>query len=93
MLLDAVFGTWERDDHSDHVTFGCRIGPVPGRPGPAVQLVPAASSFDAAALFGRKLSREEAERHPRLDEFREVVKHVLSTNTVVAQHIATQPRT
>ncbi|WP_146605010.1 hypothetical protein [Jiangella anatolica] len=92
VLLDAVFGTWDRDDHSDHVSFGCRIGPVPGQPGPAVQLMPAAASFDAVALFGQRLSPAQAQQHPRLDDFRELVQHVLSTNTVIAQHLATPPR-
>lgn len=92
VLLDAVFGSWEGDDHSDHVTFGCRIGPVPGQPGPAVQLMPAAASFDAATLFGRKLTSDEAARHPCLDDFRELVQHVLSTNTVIAAHLTAAPR-
>lgn len=91
VLLDAVFGTWDRDDHSDHVTFGCRIGPVPGQPGPAVQLMPAAASFGPEPLFGRRLTTDEAAGHPRLDDFRELVQHVLSTNTVIAAHLAAAP--
>ncbi|SDU57966.1 hypothetical protein [Jiangella alkaliphila] len=92
VLLDAIFGTWEGDDQSDHVTFGCRIGPVPGQPGPAVQLIPAAVSFEAAPLFGHKLSREEAQGHPRFDDFRELVQHVLSTNTIIGSHLSAAPQ-
>jgi hypothetical protein len=92
VLIDAVFGTWAGDDQSDHVTFGCRIGPVPGQEGPAVQLMPAAASFEAAPLFGQRLSPAEAEQHPRLEDFRELVKHVLGNDTVVASHIAAQPQ-
>lgn len=92
VLLDAVFGTWDREDHSDHVTFGCRIGPVPGQEGPAAQLVTAATSFAAAPLFGQRLSPDEAERHPLLEQFRTLVAHVLSHDAVVASHVAAQPQ-
>lgn len=92
MLLDAVFGTWDREDHSDHVTFGCRIAPVPGQPNSAAQLVQAATSFADAPLFGQRLSPDEAEQHPRLEEFRTLVTHILSHDIIVAQHAAAQPQ-
>ena len=46
----------------------------------------------AAPLFGQRLSPAEAEQHPRLEDFRELVKHVLGNDTVVASHIAAQPQ-
>lgn len=68
-----------------------------GRPfrritGFVLRLAPAAVSFEAAPLFGRKLPVAEAERHPRLEDFRELVEHVLGNDALVAQHAATQPQ-
>jgi hypothetical protein len=33
--IDVVLGTWGAEDFSDHLTFGCRVGPVSGAAGPA----------------------------------------------------------
>jgi hypothetical protein len=39
--LDVILGTWGNETTSDHVTFGCRVGPVENSPEPAATLVPA----------------------------------------------------
>ena len=41
--IDAILGTFSSDDHSNHVTFGARVGPVAGQAEPAATAVPAAA--------------------------------------------------
>jgi hypothetical protein len=53
--IDVIFGTWGADDTRDHVTFGCRVGPVAGQPRPACSLVAAASVTADDPIFGEKL--------------------------------------
>ena len=72
---------------ADRVTFGCRVGPVQGRPGPAATAVAAAQPYDDAPLWGRKLSREEALAHPRIGDFWRVVDFVLERQPVVKAHV------
>jgi hypothetical protein len=90
--IDVILGTWGSDDHSDHVTFGCRVGPVEGQSEPASTLVAAAAVMGDDPVFGHKLSREEALRHPRLDEFWELADHLLVADELVAPHFASIPR-
>jgi hypothetical protein len=84
--FDVIFGTWE-DDAADHVTFGCRVGPVKGQVEPAATLVEAAIPYSDDALFGRKLTRDEALGDARLDEFWGVVDFVLEADAEVEHHV------
>jgi hypothetical protein len=77
--IDVILGTFSSDDHSDHVTFGARIGPVAGQDEPAATAVPAAAAYSNSAFWGIKLSRDEALSHPRIGEFWEVVDYLLLT--------------
>jgi hypothetical protein len=89
--IDVILGSFGNDDTSDHVTFGCRVGPVIGQTEPAATLVPAADPYSDSALFGVKLSREEALKHPRLGEFWIVVDFVLTADRDVSAHIYGEP--
>ena len=85
--IDVIFSrTWE-DGVDDHETFGCRVGPVAGQNDPACSLVTGGSAFRDSALFGRKLTREQALAHPRLPDFWAVVDHVLANDCVVRDHV------
>ncbi|MEU7929579.1 hypothetical protein [Micromonospora sp. NPDC049107] len=64
--IDAILGTWGQDRVDDHITFGCRVGPVVGSPAPAATLVNGGEVGGDSPIFGRKLSREEGLRHPRI---------------------------
>lgn len=90
--LDVIFGTWSEDQASDHVTFGCRVGPVEGQVDPAASLVTAAQPFADRPIFGRKLTRDQALRHPGLGEFWSVVDHVLVNDADVHAHVYGAPR-
>jgi hypothetical protein len=85
--LDAIVGTWGSDDFSDHLTFGCRIGPVQGSPDPAATLVDAAAVIPDAPIYGQKLTREAGLAHPRLADFWNLVDHVLANDGMVNQHL------
>jgi hypothetical protein len=67
--LDVVLGTFTEPAPEDHVTFGCRIGHVPGQDEPACSLVQAARRRSDSALFGTRLSAGQARSHPRVGEF------------------------
>ena len=55
--IDVVFGTWgEGTDYHDHVTFGCRFGPVSDNP------LPAATAVDAALAILQSLELEAGVR-------------------------------
>lgn len=54
--LDVILGTWGENETADHVTFGCRVGPIEGQEFPAASLVPAAQPFAYRPIFGQRLS-------------------------------------
>ncbi|MEU0081511.1 hypothetical protein [Micromonospora tulbaghiae] len=85
--IDAILGSWGGDDFDDHVTFGCRVGPVAGSPGPAATLVDGGEVAGDSPIFGRKLSREEGLAHPRLAEFWQMVDLVLERDALVRRHL------
>ncbi|MEO3938758.1 hypothetical protein V3N99_18675 [Dermatophilaceae bacterium Soc4.6] len=84
--VDVVFGTFV-EGAVDHVTFGCRVGPVDGSRDPAATAVDAAAPYGQSEFWGRKLSRADALAHPRIREFWEVVDHVLLHEPAVEHHV------
>ena len=85
--IDLILGTFGEDNSSDHVTFGARVGPVDGQDEPAATLVQAAIPYGDWQIFGQKLSREEALKHPLLPVCWEVVDFVLLEDTTVNAHV------
>lgn len=85
--IDVILGTFGTEDFTDHLTFGCRVGPVDGQVEPAATLVQAARPYSDAPLFGRKLSREEAMTHPLLTAFWRVVDFALVSDPDVHFHV------
>lgn len=83
--IDAILGTFH--DDSDHVTFGCRVGPVDGSPEPAATAVQAAVPYGDQPIWGRKLSREEALAHSRIDDYWGVVDFLLEQEPVIRAHV------
>src|SRR6266446_1018254 len=51
--LDVILGTWAEAETDDHVTFGCRVGPVAGQTEPAASLVTAAAPYSDSPMFGK----------------------------------------
>lgn len=85
--IDVILGTWGGDTCEDHVTFGCRVGPVADSPEPAATLVQARSDGTGGEIHGATLSREEGLAHPRLPEFWQVVDFVLESDPSVNAHL------
>ncbi|MEU7924385.1 hypothetical protein [Micromonospora sp. NPDC049107] len=85
--IDAILGTWGQDRVDDHITFGCRVGPVVGSPAPAATLVNGGEVGGDSPIFGRKLSREEGLSHPRIAEFWQVVDVILERDDLVRRHV------
>ena len=85
--IDTILGTWGEDSASDHVTFGCRVGPVEGQDDPAATAVDAALPYSDKPIWGTKLSRAAALDHPRLAEFWEVVDFLLVADPVIHHHV------
>lgn len=87
--IDVILGAeWDDKYPADHVTFGCRVGPVEGSPQPGCTVVQAASAFDnPSAIFGDCLDRERALVHPWLDDFWAVVFHILEEDPTVHTHL------
>ena len=84
--IDAIFGSFD-DAYADHLTFGCRVGPVDGQAEPAATLVEAAIPYSDAPIFGEKLSRDQALVHPWLSAFWRVVDFVLIHDDDVHSHV------
>jgi hypothetical protein len=85
--IDVTFGTWGKGtDYDDHVTFGCRFGPVSNSPLPAATAVGAASVAPDSPLFGQKLSREQALADPRIADFWQVVDFIVEADPLVHEH-------
>jgi len=85
--IDVILGTFGDDAATDHLTFGCRVGPVVGEDEPAATAVDAAQPYGDGSIWGRKLKREEALRHHRVPEFWDVVDYVLLADPVVHHHV------
>jgi hypothetical protein len=85
--FDVILGPLDQDEHPDRVTFGCRVGLVPGQEEPGATLTAGGVPFSNRPLFGRKLSREDALAHPLLADFWEVVDLVLATDPTVREHV------
>lgn len=85
--IDVILGTWGRNNVDDHVTFGCRVGPVVNSPHPAATLVQACSDGAQGEIHGQILSRERALAHPWLPRFWEVVDFVLENDPTVRPHL------
>ena len=69
------------------VTFGCRVGPVAGSPGPAATLVNGGAAAPGTPILGRKLSRDEGLGHRRLAEFWMIVDTILEHDELVHRHL------
>jgi hypothetical protein len=81
--IDVILGTWSAETAEDHVTFGCRVGPVQNSPEPAATLVQACLDGASSPIHGAVLSREAGVAHPRLPKFWEVVDFVLVSDEAV----------
>jgi hypothetical protein len=88
--IDVIMGTWGDDDVdgvNDHVTFGCRVGPVADSVFPAATLVDALQGFTSTPVHGMVLSREQGLAHPLLPQFWEIVDFVLENDPTVHAHL------
>lgn len=85
--IDVILSPTWADDVDDHETFGCRVGPIEGQEEPGASLVTGGAEAPDSELFGHKLTRDEALEHPRLDDFWEVIDHILAEDPLVRQHI------
>ena len=85
--IDAILGTWGEDRVDDHLTFGCRVGPVENSPTPAATLVDGGAATPDDPVFGQKLSREQGLKHPRLPEFWKIVDTILEHDALVRRHL------
>ena len=85
--IDAILGTWGDDSVNDHVTFGCRVGPVTGQPEPAASLVDAAGPYADRPIWGSKLTREQALSHPQLSDYWQIVDFLLVGEAEIHAHI------
>ncbi len=92
VFIDATFGTWGVDGYSeDHVTFGSRTGPVEEHPHIASSLVRGGEFASDDPNFGKKLTREQALVHPRIDEFWLVNDMVLTEIPEVGEFVSVRP--
>lgn len=85
--IDVILGSWGDQTADDHVTFGCRVGPVQSSPEPAATLVQACQDGSGGEIHGVLLSREDGLVHPRLADFWDVVDFVLANDPTVNLHL------
>jgi hypothetical protein len=87
--LDVLLGHFLADDvdDADRVTFGCRIGAIDGQDEPGCSLVPGAEIRADLPLFGTKLSRDEALRHPRQPDFWAVTDWLILNDSLLHENI------
>ena len=85
--IDVTFGGFgEVAGFEEHVTFGCRFGPVDDDSEPGLTLVDAVTMAPDAMIFGQRLKREQALVHPRIGDFWDVVRFVVETDPLVYHH-------
>jgi len=85
--IDVILGTWGKDTVADHVTFGCRVGPVGDNPEPDANYWAPCVGNTPGRMHGQLLSVEQAKRHRRLAEFWNVIDVVLSKDPSVYGHL------
>ncbi len=85
--VDMAMASWLEPEYRDHVTFGCRIGLIGDDPGPQCSLVQAAEFRSDAAMFGSKLSREEALSHDWLPTFWAAVDWLMLNDPLLHEHV------
>lgn len=85
--IDVILGTWGASRVDDHVTFGCRIGPVENSPAPAATLVNGGAAAPDEPIYGQKLTREQGLGHRRIGEFWQIVDMILEHDQLVRQHV------
>jgi hypothetical protein len=85
--IDVIMGTWGDDSIDDHVTFGCRVGPVQDSVFPAATLVDALTGFESTPVHGIVLTREQGLQHPWLPQFWQIVDFVLENDPTVHAHL------
>lgn len=78
--VDVALGEWD-EALSDQVTMACRVW----REGASL-VTPTVAAAGRGDFFGRKLTRDEAIEHPRLEAFWAVVDHVLTNDPTVSEH-------
>jgi hypothetical protein len=84
--IDAIFGTFT-EDAEDHISFGCRIGVFAGKSEQAASLLDAAIAYNDSALWGRKLTSDEARHHPRINEYWALVDVLLTEIAPIHAHV------
>jgi hypothetical protein len=89
--LDVVFGSFDEPQYADQVTFGCRVGHVHGQQAPACSLVLAATRRSDSALFGVRLTPQEAQLHPRLSEFWAVTDWLILNDNLLHEKVFHMP--
>ena len=87
VFLDATFGTWGTSEYTDHVSFGSRTGPIEVPPHIASSLVTGAEMAPDDAMYGEKLTREEALAHPMLEDFWVINDMVLVGIPEIDEHL------
>jgi len=85
--IDVILGTFGEGAPPDHLTFGCRVVPDTDSGVPVVTAVDAAAAFTYRPVMGRRLSRDEALEHPRIDDFWQVVDLMLLGDPDVRTHV------
>lgn len=86
VLIDVILG-WASDYDVDRVTFGCRVGPVPGEDGPVATLTTAAAEYGSDPEWGRKLTQSDAMSDSRLPGFWAAVDYILIHDPTVRPHV------
>lgn len=69
VFVEVTFGRTRVVGFRPDETFAARYGAVDGQHEPACSLVPGGMTAPPQARLGRRLTREEALEHPRLDQF------------------------
>ena len=85
--VDVTLGPWIEPEYPDQVTFGCRIGQVDGQEEPAASLVQGGALRSDHPMFGAKLDREDALKHPRRVEFWELVDWLIVNDPILHEHV------
>jgi hypothetical protein len=80
--MDVILGTFGGDDPTDHVTFGCHVVAT-GSGDPVITAVDGAAVFAYRPIMGRRLTREQALSHERVDDFWRIVDLMLLSDPEV----------
>lgn len=87
LFFTVILGSWAEGEYDDHVTFACRYGGlINGGEEVACTLLDVSDVYDKP-IFGKRLTRDQALKHPKVTEFWEIIDYLIEYDIKVHDYL------